>query len=103
MYAGGLGVLAGDHIKSASDLAIPAAAVSLFYREGYFRQHVDPAGRQWEDNPVLKPEELPLELLPSQAPVVTTPGAMILMISGRSCAASSLGATTQAATRATPV
>jgi len=62
IYAGGLGVLAGDHLKSASDLAIPLAAVGLFYREGYFRQRVDPAGRQWEDNPVLDPNALPLEL-----------------------------------------
>jgi starch phosphorylase len=71
MYAGGLGVLAGDHIKSSSDLAIPLAAVGLFYREGYFRQRVDPNGRQREDNPVLDPNELPLE--PPRAPSTQEP------------------------------
>ena len=38
IYAGGLGVLAGDHLKSASDLGLPLVGVGLFYREGYFRQ-----------------------------------------------------------------
>jgi len=48
IYSGGLGVLAGDHLKSASDLGIPLIAVGLFYREGYFHQTIDAAGRQGE-------------------------------------------------------
>ena len=45
-YSGGLGVLAGDHIKSASDLGIPLVAVGLLYRRGFFRQAIDPDGWQ---------------------------------------------------------
>jgi starch phosphorylase len=41
VYSGGLGVLAGDHIKSASDLDIPLIGVGLFYGQGYFRQRLD--------------------------------------------------------------
>ena len=41
VYSGGLGVLAGDHIKSASDLDIPLIGIGLFYGQGYFRQHLD--------------------------------------------------------------
>ena len=41
IYSGGLGVLAGDHIKSASDLGIPLVGVGLFYGQGYFRQRLD--------------------------------------------------------------
>jgi glycogen phosphorylase len=46
IYAGGLGVLAGDHLKTASDLDLPLVAVGLLYREGYFRQTLDGAGQQ---------------------------------------------------------
>ncbi len=46
LYSGGLGVLAGDHIKAASDLGLPLVAVGLLYRRGYFRQAVDPEGYQ---------------------------------------------------------
>jgi len=45
-YSGGLGVLAGDHAKAASDLGIPMVGVGLLYRRGYFRQAIDPAGHQ---------------------------------------------------------
>jgi starch phosphorylase len=62
IYAGGLGVLAGDHLKSASDLGVPLTGVGLFYREGYFRQVVDVEGRQTEAYPVLEPDELPLSI-----------------------------------------
>ena len=48
IYSGGLGVLAGDHVKSASDLGLPFTAVGLFYRDGYFRQSIRD-GSQWED------------------------------------------------------
>ncbi len=51
IYAGGLGVLAGDHLKSASDLGVPLVGVGLFYREGYFRQVVDAEGKQNEAIP----------------------------------------------------
>ncbi len=74
IYAGGLGVLAGDHLKSASDLALPLAGVGLFYREGYFLQRIDPNGWQQESNPVLDPEALPLFLAEpqdGQEPVLT--------------------------------
>jgi starch phosphorylase len=49
IYSGGLGVLAGDHLKSASDLGIPLVGVGLFYGQGYFRQHLDKSGWQQED------------------------------------------------------
>ncbi|HKD10638.1 MAG TPA: alpha-glucan family phosphorylase, partial [Thermoanaerobaculia bacterium] len=74
IYAGGLGVLAGDHLKSASDLAFPLTGVGLFYREGYFKQRVDPSGWQLESNPVLDSEALPLtlaELPGGEAPIIT--------------------------------
>src|SRR3979490_1896263 len=46
IYSGGLGVLAGDHIKSGADLGLALVAVGLFYRESYFRQHIDREGQQ---------------------------------------------------------
>ena len=46
IYSGGLGVLAGDHIKSASDLDIPLVGIGLFYAQGYFRQRLNPSGWQ---------------------------------------------------------
>ena len=52
-YSGGLGVLAGDHLKAASALRIPLTGVGLFYRQGYFRQEFDEAGLQVERYPVL--------------------------------------------------
>jgi glycogen phosphorylase len=51
VYSGGLGVLAGDHLKSASDLGIPLSGVSLMYREGYFRQYLNVDGWQQERYP----------------------------------------------------
>ncbi len=54
-YAGGLGVLAGDHLKSASDLGTPLAGVGLFYREGVFRQEIED-GRQTERYDTIDPE-----------------------------------------------
>jgi len=51
VYSGGLGVLAGDHLKSASDLGIPLSGVSLMYREGYFRQYLNAEGWQQERYP----------------------------------------------------
>ena len=60
IYAGGLGVLAGDTLKSASDLRLPLVGVGLFYREGYFRQTISDEGRQEERNPSAEPDALPL-------------------------------------------
>ena len=62
-YSGGLGVLAGDHLKAASDLGLPLVGVGLFYRAGYFRQTLTADGRQVESYPAFNPHELPLELV----------------------------------------
>ncbi len=62
-YSGGLGILAGDHLKSASDLGVPLAGVGLFYRSGYFAQSISPDGWQQESYPVLDPDGLPLVVL----------------------------------------
>ena len=56
IYSGGLGVLAGDHLKSASDLGIPLVGIGLFYREGYFQQTLDAEGWQQESYPIVTPE-----------------------------------------------
>jgi glycogen phosphorylase len=62
-YSGGLGILAGDHLKSASDLGLPLIAVGLYYRSGYFRQSLTADGWQHENYPALDPQGLPLRLL----------------------------------------
>ena len=63
-YSGGLGILAGDHLKASSDLGIPLVGVGLFYRHGYFKQSLSTAtGWQQESYPVLDPDELPLTQL----------------------------------------
>src|SRR6202453_876196 len=61
VYSGGLGVLAGDHIKSASDLGIPLVGVGLFYGQGYFRQRLDPDGWQHEEYLETDVNQLPME------------------------------------------
>src|ERR1035438_10509812 len=63
-YSGGLGILAGDHLKSASDLGVPLIAVGLLYRHGYFTQSLSADGWQAERYPVGDPNGQPLELLP---------------------------------------
>jgi len=62
VYSGGLGVLAGDHIKSASDLAIPLVGIGLFYGQGYFRQRLDINGWQQEEYLETDVSQLPLEI-----------------------------------------
>ncbi|HMI32766.1 MAG TPA: alpha-glucan family phosphorylase [Propionibacteriaceae bacterium] len=62
-YSGGLGVLAGDHLKAASDLGVPIIGVGLLYRQGYFRQSLNAAGWQQETYPLLDPNALPLTML----------------------------------------
>lgn len=59
-YSGGLGVLAGDHLKTASDLGIPMVAVGLLYRRGYFRQAVNPIGDQQHYYPALDLSRRPI-------------------------------------------
>jgi starch phosphorylase len=62
-YSGGLGILAGDHLKAASDLGVPIVGVGLLYRHGYFRQALSREGWQQETYPVLDPDGLPISML----------------------------------------
>ena len=61
IYSGGLGVLAGDHLKSASDLGIPLVGIGLLYDQGYFRQTLDADGWQQEHYLNANPDLLPIE------------------------------------------
>ena len=61
IYSGGLGVLAGDHMKAASDMAIPLIGVGLLYRKGYFRQSIDADGHQEHNYPDYDLSRLPLQ------------------------------------------
>jgi glycogen phosphorylase len=72
-YSGGLGVLAGDHLKAASDLGVPLIGVGLLYRSGYFRQTLSLDGWQVEHYPVIDPRGLPLE------PLAEPNGAQVLV------------------------
>src|SRR5262249_28382409 len=60
IYSGGLGVLAGDHLKAAAELGLPLIAVGLLYRRGYFRQTVGETARQEESDDAVDPEALGL-------------------------------------------
>ncbi|MBW4460073.1 MAG: alpha-glucan family phosphorylase [Nodosilinea sp. WJT8-NPBG4] len=62
VYSGGLGVLAGDHLKSASDLGLPLVAVGLLYQEGYFAQYLNADGWQQERYPINDFYNMPLHL-----------------------------------------
>ena len=62
-YSGGLGILAGDHLKTASDMGIPVVGVGLFYQHGYFQQRISRDGWQNEQYPVHDPDALPLTIL----------------------------------------
>lgn len=66
IYSGGLGVLAGDHLKAASDLGIPLVAVGLLYSRGYFRQTLNHEGWQQEFYPQYDFYQMPLELMRGQ-------------------------------------
>ena len=83
-YSGGLGVLAGDHLKAASDLGIPLVGIGLLYRQGYFRQQLNADGWQQERYPALDPHGMPLTLVPSgdDGPVKVE-----VDLEGRSCVA----------------
>jgi len=61
IYSGGLGVLAGDHLKAASDLAVPMVGVGLYYTNGYFEQIIDASGCQHERYLSIETKDLPLE------------------------------------------
>jgi len=67
-YSGGLGVLAGDTLRSAADLAVPVVAVSLLHRKGYFEQHIDQNGNQTERPVAWRPEDV-LEPVDARASV----------------------------------
>jgi starch phosphorylase len=71
LYSGGLGILAGDHLKSASDLRLPLIAVGLLYRYGYFRQRLRNDGWQEEYYGETCPDELPISLVrnPDDTPI----------------------------------
>lgn len=62
-YSGGLGILAGDHLKAASDLGVPIVGVGLLYKHGYFEQSLSRDGWQQETYPVLDPDGLPISAL----------------------------------------
>ncbi|MGI8456609.1 MAG: alpha-glucan family phosphorylase [Propionibacteriaceae bacterium] len=66
-YSGGLGILAGDHLKAASDIGVPIIGVGLLYRQGYFKQSLNSAGWQQERYPLIDPNALPLTLLSDES------------------------------------
>ena len=66
IYSGGLGILAGDHLKSASDLNYPLVGVGLFYHEGYFQQYLNADGWQQEAYPHIDFSTVPAELTRDQ-------------------------------------
>ncbi len=67
LYAGGLGILAGDYLKAASDLGVPVVGVGLLYQEGYFRQMLDAGGRQQNIYTYNDPVNLPIQPMISDA------------------------------------
>ena len=83
IYSGGLGILAGDHLKAASDLGFPLVGVGLFYRES-FRQHLDAYGWQQERYPVNDPYTMPLRLLSAED---GTPLKIAVILAGERCVA----------------
>jgi glycogen phosphorylase len=75
-YSGGLGILAGDHLKAASDLGVPLIGLGLLYRGGYFEQSLSADGWQLEHYPSLDPHGLPVKLVredDGSATVITVP------------------------------
>jgi len=71
IYSGGLGILAGDHLKSASDLGIPLVGVGLYYDQGYFRQRLDRNGCQNEDYIDVDHRQLPIQPARSKGAPIT--------------------------------
>ncbi len=76
-YSGGLGVLAGDHLKASSSLGVPLVGVGLMYRMGYFRQHLDSEGWQEERYPILDPHSMALDLVDGTRITVDLAGAVL--------------------------
>src|SRR3972149_1983425 len=68
-YAGGLGILAGDTLRTAADLGLSAVGVTLLHRKGYFQQHLDASGNQWETDAQWSPEKH-LELMPLRVQII---------------------------------
>ncbi|MDQ3955667.1 MAG: alpha-glucan family phosphorylase [Actinomycetota bacterium] len=81
-YSGGLGVLAGDHLKAASDAGVPLVGVGLLYKQGYFTQEVDAQGRQHESYPSVDLVELPLSRVETEG----RPLSVNLDLAGTPCA-----------------
>jgi starch phosphorylase len=73
IYSGGLGILAGDHLKSASDLGIPLVGIGLFYAQGYFKQRLAIDGWQQEDYIDVNSELLPIQ------PAISTTGEQVIV------------------------
>jgi len=67
IYSGGLGVLAGDHLKSASDLNVPTVGIGLFYHKGYFQQYLNADGWQQEEYPEHDVSTMPLQLMKDES------------------------------------
>src|SRR3954463_3805096 len=67
-YSGGLGVLAGDTLRSMADLSVPVVGVTLLHRKGYFEQHLDKQGNQTERPVVWRPDDM-LESVDARATV----------------------------------
>ena len=67
LYAGGLGILAGDYLKTASDLDVPVVGVGILWQQGYFRQVLDDRGRQTELYPFNEPASLPVQPVVNRA------------------------------------
>ena len=84
VYSGGLGILAGDHLKSASDLNVPLVGVGLCYQEGYFRQYLNQDGWQQERYPRNDFEEMPLTLMRDKE---GTPILISVDLAGETCRA----------------
>ncbi len=77
-YSGGLGVLAGDHLKAAGSLGVPLIGIGLLYRQGYFSQELSPDGWQIEHYPDLDPYSMALSLVPDSTIEVTMAGEIVL-------------------------
>jgi starch phosphorylase len=88
IYSGGLGVLAGDHLKAAADLGLHLVGVGLFYRGGYFVQGLDTEGRQTEDYVPVDPETAGLVREPVSVEV-DLDGGMTSEAPGRPCRSTS--------------
>jgi starch phosphorylase len=81
-YSGGLGILAGDHLKAASDLGVPIIGVGLLYRSGYFSQSLSRDGWQLERYPSLDPQGLPIRALRESADRESAPVRISLQLPG---------------------